>query len=200
MISSLRGRILAVSDGAVVIEVGGVGIRCEVPPSSVPDIVASAKDGEVTVATSLVVREDALTLYGFCDVDERDGFEILMTVSGIGPRLALGALSDIGLDELRRAVAQEDLKALEQISGVGRKTAQRMVLEIGDKLGTPALPDQPTSTAVDSGMRDAVEAALEQLGWPRAVAMRATSSLEGAYGSIEEMLRAALASLGANHA
>ena len=200
MISSLRGRILAVSDAAVVIDVGGVGMRCEVPPSAVSAIVDSAESGEVTVATSLVVREDSLTLYGFRDAEERDGFEVLMTVTGIGPRLALGALSDIGLDELRRAVAEKDLKTLERISGVGKKTAQRMVLEIGEKLGPPSTPSPTAPAGMDQGMTDAVQAALEQLGWPRAVATRTTSSLEGTYNSIEQMLRAALTSLGANHA
>ena len=199
MISSLTGPVLAVYDGALVIGVSGLGMRCEVPPSHMQQILdgASSPSAEITLFTTLIVREDSLTLYGFPAEAERDGFDVLMTVSGIGPRLALAALDELGIEELRRAVAQEDLKALQRISGVGNKTAQRMVLEIGDKLGLSAVgqPVSPTAS-VNEALRDAVEAGLEQLGWPRAVASRAVSSLEGTYDTPEAMLRAALESLG----
>ena len=194
MISSLTGTVGARGADWLQIVVSGVGLRVEVPKS-----LQFSSANEVTLQTSLIVREDSLTLFGFNTTEDRDGFEVLMSVSGIGPRLALAAIDTVGLNDLRRGVASGDLALLSRIPGVGKKTAQRMVLEIGEKLGPPTDPGvgaAPTSSAVAT-IREPVEAALEQLGWPRAVASRTLDQLPGEFTSVEEMLRAALAVLGA---
>ena len=194
VISSLTGTVGARGADWLQIVVSGVGLRVEVPKS-----LQFSSANEVTLQTSLIVREDSLTLFGFNTTEERDGFEVLMSVSGIGPRLALAAIDTVGLNDLRRGVASGDLALLSRIPGVGKKTAQRMVLEIGEKLGPPTDPGvgaAPTSSAVAT-IREPVEAALEQLGWPRAVASRTLDQLPGEFTSVEEMLRAALAVLGA---
>ena len=193
MISSLTGTVGIRSADWVQIVVSGVGFRVEIPKS------LQIASEEVTLQTSLIVREDSLTLFGFNTTEERDGFEVLMSVSGIGPRLALAAIDTVGLDDLRRGVASGDLALLSRIPGVGKKTAQRMVLEIGDKLGLPADTAGGVSSAstTTSTLREPVAAALEQLGWPRAIAERTLNELSGEFTSVEEMLRGALAILGA---
>lgn len=190
--------MLAASPGCIVVGVGGMGLRVEVPSSSADRLSKAAESREpVSLHTHLIVREDSLTLFGFESQDDRGAFETLMGVSGIGPRLALAAIDILGADGLRHAVGSSDLAALQRIPGVGKKTAQRMVLEIGDKLGPAAVAaDSQGPLPGDQAMRDSVEAGLEQLGWPRAIAQRAVESLEGDYANVESMLRAALANLG----
>ena len=193
MISSLTGTVGIRSADWVQIVVSGVGFRVEIPKS------LQIASEEVTLQTSLIVREDSLTLFGFNTTEERDGFEVLMSVSGIGPRLALAAIDTVGLDDLRSGVASGDLALLTRIPGVGKKTAQRMVLEIGDKLGLPAdtAGGGSSGSTTTSTLREPVAAALEQLGWPRAIAERTLNELSGEFTSVEEMLRGALAVLGA---
>ena len=135
MIAHLSGSVAGVSPDGAVIDVGGFGLRVQCTPGTL----ASLRLGEpARVATSLVVREDSLTLFGFGTDDERNVFELLQTASGVGPRLALAMLAVHSPDALRRAVATEDLKALTMVPGVGNKGAQRIVLEMKDKLGTPS--------------------------------------------------------------
>src|SRR5260370_16704755 len=123
-------------DGAV-IEVGGVGMRVQCTPGTL----ATLKPGEpAQVATSLVVREDSLTLYGFTSDDERNVFELLQTASGVGPRLALAMLAVHAPDALRRAVATDDLGALTMVPGIGKKGAEPIVLELRDRLAPPRGP------------------------------------------------------------
>lgn len=190
--------MLAASPGSVVVGVGGMGLKVEVPSSSANRLSTAASSREpVLLHTHLIVREDSLTLFGFESQDDRGAFETLMGVSGIGPRLALAAIDMLGADGLRRAVASSDLTALQRIPGVGKKTAQRMALEIGDKLGSVTVTAESQGPLPgNQAMRDSVEAGLEQLGWPRAVAQRAVESLEGEYADVESMLRAALANVG----
>src|SRR5436305_14098029 len=139
MIAHLNGTVAAVGLDGAVIEVGGVGLRVQ----CTPDTLAHLKPGEpARVATSLVVREDSLTLFGFGTDDERNVFELLQTASGIGPRIALAMLAVHSPDALRRAVAAEDIKALTMVPGIGTKGAQRIVLEMKDRLGAPS--DQAT--------------------------------------------------------
>src|ERR1700721_1629463 len=134
MIAQLRGTVAAVAPDGAVIEVGGVGMRVQCTPGTL----ATLTPGEsARVATSLVVREDSLTLYGFGSDDERNVFELLQTASGVGPRLALAMLAVHAPDALRRAVAAEDIKALTMVPGVGNKGAQRIILELKDRLGAP---------------------------------------------------------------
>ena len=157
----------------------------------------------VALHTSLVVREDSLTLFGFADDDEREVFEVVQTVSGVGPRLALAMLAVHPPDGLRRAVHDEDLKALERVPGIGRKGAQRIVLELRDRLGAPATLGSATpAPAASTDRRDQVVEALVGLGWNARTADDAvTSVLEGAPGpvgadEVAGVLRAALRTLG----
>ncbi len=132
MIASVRGRVLSIRLDAAVVEVGGVGLLVQATPATLAGLRVG---GEAELATTLVVREDALTLFGFADADERAVFEIVQTVSGIGPRLALAMLAVHTPDGLRAAVAGQDLAALTRVPGIGRKGAQRIVLELADRLG-----------------------------------------------------------------
>jgi holliday junction DNA helicase RuvA len=135
MIAHLDGVVTAVAPDAAVIDVGGVGLFVQCSPGTLAEL----RRGErAKVSTSLVVREDALTLYGFGSDDERNTFELLQTASGIGPRLALAMLATFSPDGLRRAVAGEDVTALTAVPGIGRKGAQRIVLELAGRLGSPA--------------------------------------------------------------
>ncbi|WP_099331989.1 Holliday junction branch migration protein RuvA [Actinomyces minihominis] len=195
MIASLTGSVLGSGIGWVHLGVNGVGFRVEVPQSAR----VAPHGAEVTLYTNLIVREDSLTLYGFDQPDDRDGFEVLMSVSGIGPRLALAAIDAIGLSALQRAVASQDLTTLQKIPGVGKKTAQRMVLEIGEKLGAPTVEAgvEPAAGATDSATRASVAVALEQLGWQRSLVERTLDELPEEYLDTESMLRAALSTLGA---
>ena len=137
MISHLDGLVAAIAPEGAVIEVGGVGLLVQATPGTL----ATLRSGErARVATSLVVREDALTLYGFASDDERDVFELLQTASGIGPRLALAMLASFSPDGLRQAIAAEDVTALTRVPGIGRKGAQRIVLELAGRLGSPGAP------------------------------------------------------------
>lgn len=193
MISSLTGPVGALGPGWAQIVVGGIGFRVEIPGAAV----MPPGSGEVTLHTSLIVREDSLTLFGFLTAADRDGFDVLLGVSGIGPRLALAAIDTLGLDALRAAVSQADLATLQKIPGVGKKTAQRMLLEIGDKLGASTLSAEATAPlSKTEDMRLAVQDALEQLGWPRPVAQKTLDDLTGEFTSTEDLLRAALVTLG----
>jgi holliday junction DNA helicase RuvA len=168
VIASVCGRVVAVTPSTAVVEVGGVGMQVQ----CVPDTLAELRLGaEATLATSLVVREDSLTLFGFADEDARAVFELLQTASGVGPKLAQAMLAVHPPDELRRAVATEDLVALTQVPGIGRKGAQRIVLELKDRLGAVGLSGR--SSAGRSGgngstagaWRDQVHTGLVGLGW-----------------------------------
>jgi holliday junction DNA helicase RuvA len=178
MIAHLRGTVAGVAPDGAVIEVGGVGMRVQCTPGTL----ATLKPGEpAQVATSLVVREDSLTLYGFTSDDERNVFELLQTASGVGPRLALAMLAVHTPDALRRAVSTEDLGALTMVPGIGRKGAQRIVLEMKDRLGPPGessdgLPFRTAPRA--SSWRDQVQSGLVNLGWPARDADQAIAALE----------------------
>ncbi|MDT0164805.1 Holliday junction branch migration protein RuvA [Actinotalea sp. AC32] len=164
MIASLRGRVASVRLDAVVVEVGGVGLLAYATPTTL----AGLRVGdEARLSSTLVVREDSLTLYAFADDDERDVFETVQTVSGVGPRLALAMLAVHTPDALRRAVADEDLAALQRVPGIGRKGAQRIVLELADRLGAPApvTTGGAQASAAAGDQRGQVVEALVGLGW-----------------------------------
>ncbi|MFI5079874.1 MAG: Holliday junction branch migration protein RuvA [Streptosporangiales bacterium] len=172
MISHLDGRVSAIAPEGAVIEVGGVGLLVQCTPGTL----ATLRPGErARVATSLVVREDALTLFGFAADDERDVFELLQTASGVGPRLALAMLAVFTPDALRRAVAAEDVTTLTRVPGIGRKGAQRIVLELAGRLGPPGVAGgqarQGQLAAAGPALpgaepwRDQVRAGLLNLGW-----------------------------------
>ena len=182
MIAHVDGTVSSVAPDGAVIDVGGVGLLVQCTPGTL----AGLRTGErARVATSLVVREDALTLYGFAAEDERNTFELLQTASGVGPRLALAMLAVFSPAALRRAVAAEDLAALTMVPGIGRKGAQRIVLELAGRLGSPG--DVPVSGPGAAGRgggaraaswRDQVRAGLVSLGWQAREADEAIAAVE----------------------
>jgi Holliday junction DNA helicase RuvA len=171
VIASVNGRVAAVSPDGAVVEVGGVGLSVQCTPGTI----ARLQVGETArLSTSLVVREDSLTLYGFADDDERSLFELLQTANGVGPRLAQAVLAIHPPREVRRAVSMGDLKALMQVPGIGRKGAERLVLELRDRLGAtttdtsldgPGLSGGAGSITPVAPWRDQLSAAIVGLGW-----------------------------------
>ncbi|MDQ3423449.1 MAG: Holliday junction branch migration protein RuvA [Actinomycetota bacterium] len=162
MIAFIRGHVAEVSLDSAVIEVGGLGIQVLCAPATL----AGLRVGEpVRLPTSMVVREDSLTLFGFADDDERVLFELLQTASGVGPRLAQAMLAVHGPDALRRAVATEDLVGLTAVPGIGRKGAQRIVLELKDRIGAVPATPSPVESSRGSAWREQVQGALLGLGW-----------------------------------
>lgn len=197
MIASVAGAVRVLRLDAAVIDVGGVGVLVHASPRTL----AGLRVGQLAhLATTLVVREDSLTLFGFVDDEERATFETLQTVSGIGPRLALAMLAVHEPQALRRAVATDDLAALRKVPGVGLKGAQRLVLELQGRLGAPgrtagAAPDP----AADEGWQGQVREALVGLGWPAKAADDAVAKVAPAPGEpvdVPAVLRAALQRLG----
>lgn len=220
MIASVRGLVLSAGLGSAVIEVGGVGLLLHTTAATA----ASLRPGtEATLTTTLVVREESLTLYGFADEDERTVFTQVQTVSGVGPRLALAMLAIHAPDGLRRAISGGDLAALTKVPGIGKKGAERIVLELRDKIGAPsgtvsAEVARPAADEASAQVRDA----LVGLGWssrqaeeaveavrPTVIGTEAGSGSNGSPGSngsssspgsngsnVSALLRAALRELG----
>jgi len=179
LIAHLSGCVAAVAPDGAVIEVGGVGLLVQCTPGTL----AGLRLGEhARLATSLVVREDSLTLYGFATDDERNTFELLQTASGVGPRLAQAMLAVLAPDALRRAVAAEDLATLTSVPGIGRKGAQRIVLELAGRLGAPADLGIPATSGTVSPAgpqwQDQVRAGLVSLGWQGREADQAIAAVE----------------------
>ncbi|HEV7871108.1 MAG: Holliday junction ATP-dependent helicase RuvA [Modestobacter sp.] len=185
MIASLTGRVAAVSPDGAVVEVGGVGLSVQCTPGTIARLTVGA---QARLSTSLIVREDSLTLYGFADDDERQLFELLQTANGVGPRLAQAVLAIHPPQEVRRAVSMGDLKALMQVPGIGKKGAERLVLELRDRLGVTT-----SDTQLDGGgtlpaglgpitpvapWRDQLAAAIVQLGWSSREAETALAALD----------------------
>ena len=199
MIASVRGSVQHIGLDRVVVEVGGVGMLLHTTPAT-----ASAQHlgREATLATTLVVREDSLTLYGFASDEERDIFEQVQTVSGVGPRLALAMLSVLAPDRLRAAVTGSDLATLTKVPGIGKKGAERIVLELRDKIGMPSAVAGTTPaapTAAGPSWRDQVTDALTGLGYSGKQAEDAVTAVAAsapADPNVSEMLRAALRELG----
>ncbi|WP_215523235.1 Holliday junction branch migration protein RuvA [Varibaculum prostatecancerukia] len=199
MITHLSGTIEEVRLDKATIDVAGVGYTFFATPATLSTLEAGK---QVKVLTHLVVREDAWLLFGFAGRDERDIFSTLITVSGIGPKLALAALAVFSPDELRAAVSQSDLTALTQIPGVGKKSAQRILVEIGDKLGEPSEAGTPPTGGIGSAGKEEVCHALEQLGWRTPLAQKAVNEAAEAnpQAGVPELLRGALQLLGKHHA
>jgi Holliday junction DNA helicase RuvA len=201
VIAFVRGRVESVSLDSAVVEVGGVGLQLMCTPGTL----AGLRPGqEARLPTSMVVREDSLTLFGFTDDDERALFELLQTASGVGPKLAQAMLAVHGPDALRRAVAGDDLVALTKVPGIGRKGAQRIVLELKDRIGAPAATGSPGSApvappaAAGDQWRDQVYQALLGLGWSARDAESAVDAVSDQAGDVPDvsaLLRAALRSL-----
>jgi Holliday junction DNA helicase RuvA len=212
VIASVSGKVAAVSPDGAVVEVGGIGLAVQCTPGTI----ARLQVGEpARLSTSLVVREDSLTLYGFADDDERSLFELLQTANGVGPRLAQAVLAIHPPREIRRAVSMGDLKALMQVPGIGKKGAERLVLELRDRLGATtsdtsldgpsALPAGAAPLTPVARWRDQLTSALVGLGWSAREADSALTALEPvaaeqleSTGSVEVavLLRQALQILG----
>ena len=188
MIASVAGVVASVQPSSVVVEVGGVGISV----ACTPQTAASASRGDaLALHTSLVVREDSLTLYGFPDAEQRDVFELVQTVSGVGPRTALAVLATMTPDGLRQSIAAEDVASLTRVPGIGTKGAQRLIIELKDRLrGVPRPGEQPSGDGAET-----VRSALMSLGWPARDADRAVAAVSGDAeddADVAQLLRAAL--------
>jgi len=197
MIGFLRGKLVEAMPTQVIVEVHGVGYEALIPLSSFDKLPAPGT--EVKLLTHLAVREDAHVLYGFMTAAEREMFRLLVnTVSGIGPKIALNVLSGMNVTALRGAVSNGDVKALSQISGVGRKTAERIVVELKDKIGAAgaweALSAQRGLSEEDQKLNDAV-LALMALGFKQIEAHDSARAAQGALGpqaTVEDLVRASL--------
>ncbi|MFF1633245.1 Holliday junction branch migration protein RuvA [Leifsonia sp. NPDC058248] len=198
MISSLRGTVLSASGGTAVIEVGGVGFSVQLTP----DHVLSLRIGdEAFVMTSLIVREDALSLFGFADVEQLQVFELLTGVSGVGPKSAIGVLSVLSPDQIAEAVAADDDAPFRKVSGIGPKTAKLIVVSLSGKLVVTRRAPVARASAAPSSVGDSVLVALVGLGWPEKVAAEAVAEVitdtdEKLRDSVQTLLRLTLARLG----
>lgn len=197
MITFLHGKLVEALPTQVIVDVGGVGYEVLIPLSSFDKL--PAPGGELKILTHLVVREDAHVLYGFMSTGERELFRLLINaVSGIGPKTALNILSGINVAAFRGAVSSGDVKMLSQVSGVGKKTAERIVIELKDKIGKAgALEASSAERALsipDQKINDAV-LALMALGFKQPEAhdsVRAAQAVLGVQASVEELVRASL--------
>ncbi|MFF4103963.1 Holliday junction branch migration protein RuvA [Streptomyces sp. NPDC001903] len=202
MIAFVSGTVAALAPTLAVIEVGGVGMAVQCTPNTI----AGLRTGETArLATSLVVREDSLTLYGFADDDERQVFELLQTASGVGPRLAQAMLGVHSPDALRLAVSTGDEKSLTAVPGIGKKGAQKLLLELKDKLGAPLVGAQRAPVATGPApWTEQLAAALIGLGYASREAEEAVSAVtpqaeaaiaSGGSAPVPQLLRAALQTL-----
>ena len=195
MIAFVKGHVAQVTLSSAVLEVGGVGLELMCTPGTL----ATLRTGQVaTLPTSMVVREDSLTLFGFLDEDEKGVFELVQTASGVGPKLAQAMLAVLSPDTLRVAVACDDVKTLTKVPGVGQKVAQRIILELKDRLGTPIGPASTAAVRSQDSWRDQVHQGLTGLGWPAREADRAVESVADQAGDspdVGALLRAALRTL-----
>ncbi|MBW1637572.1 Holliday junction branch migration protein RuvA [Microbacterium resistens] len=196
MISSLRGTVLATASDSVVVEVGGVGFSVAVPG----DVAHTARVGEqILLHTSLIVREDSLSLFGFAEATELEVFGHLLSVTGVGPKSALGVLSHLSVDQIAAAVADDDDAPFRRVSGIGPKTAKLIVVQLAGKLAPPA--PAPAASSAPTEIVQQLVAALVGLGWSEKVAAEAAAqSTDGAsateLGSVSLLLRRTLATLG----
>lgn len=204
MISYLTGNIEYISEDYVILDVGGIGYEVKVSPSTAQQLMSSDREEPVRVYTYMLVREDMIALYGFMTRDDLELFKVLITVSGIGPKGALSILSGMSSDDLRFAIVTGDTKAISKAPGVGRKTAERIILDLRDKISAqmeddsrdflesgelpgenPGGPETEHSNAADA------VAALVALGYPRTEAARAVRQCQEA-GDTEAILKEAL--------
>lgn len=195
MIAFVRGEVAALTLTSAVLEVGGVGLEVMCTPGTL----ATLRPGHLaTLPTSMVVREDSLTLFGFVDDDEKAAFELVQTASGVGPKLAQAMLAVLSPDDLRRAVASDDVKTLTRVPGIGQKGAQRIILELKDRIGLPVGGRSDAPVSAIPAWRDQVTQGLLGLGWSAKDADHAVESVAPQAGDspdVGALLRAALRSL-----
>lgn len=195
MIAFVRGRVAAVTLSSAVLEVGGVGLELMCTPGTL----AGLRPGhEATLPTSMVVREDSLTLFGFSDDDEKSTFELVQTASGVGPKLAQAMLAVLSPDGIRVAIAGDDVKTLTKVPGIGQKGAQRIILELKDRIGAPTGAAGVAAVAPQAPWRDQVAQGLIGLGYNAKDADKAVDAVAdqaGASPDVGALLRAALQTL-----
>lgn len=200
MIAFVRGTVAAVGLTSAVLEVGGVGLELHCTPNTLAGL---SRGGEALLPTSMVVREDSMTLFGFADEDERQTFELVQTASGVGPKVAQAMLAVLDPDTIRRAVSSDDVKTLTTVPGIGQKGAQRIILELRDRIGAPGATStagiavNPASAAAWQGQ---VHGGLVGLGWSGKEADRAVAAVAGEAEQmpapdVAKLLRLALQSL-----
>ena len=195
MIAFVKGHVAQVTLSSAVLEVGGVGLELMCTPGTL----ATLRTGQVaTLPTTMVVREDSMTLFGFLDEDEKTVFELVQTASGVGPKLAQAMLAVLSPDSLRVAVAGDDVKTLTKVPGIGQKVAQRIILELKDRLRTPVGSVVAPAARGQDAWRDQVHQGLTGLGWPAREAERAVDAVADQAGDrpdVGALLRAALQTL-----
>ena len=190
MIGRIRGQLVAVELQTVLVDASGVGYEVEVPTSALDDLPAGG--GEVTLHTHFVVRDDAQQLYGFGTKGERDLFRALLRISGVGPRLALSVISSVDIGDLAMAAAENDISRLVRVPGVGRKTAERMLLELKDRLAELDIAAPAGRGAAPDAAAAEAERALVALGYRAGEASRAVAGVAAAGLSTEQIVREAL--------
>ena len=194
MIASVRGEVIDVALDHAVIEAAGVGYKVMATPSTLSTL---RRGAEARLIVAMIVREDSMTLYGFADADARDLFSTLLGVSGVGPKIALATLAVYDANALRQALADGDVTALTRVPGIGKRGAERLVLELRDKIG-PGSPTGGTVAAVGHAVRSPVVEALVGLGFAAKQAEEATDKVlaKDSEATTSSALRAALSILG----
>ena len=197
MIASVRGVVAAIAADSAVIEIGGVGLQVQCAPGTLAGLRTGA---EARLATSMVVREDSLTLYGFADDDEKHLFELLQTASGVGPRLAQAVLAVHQPETVRRAIAGGDLATLTRVPGIGKKGAERLVLELRDRIGALPTGDGTAAGLLSGAWQEQVRQGVLALGWSAAQADQAVAAvaetIDGEVPPVPVLLRQAIRLLG----
>jgi Holliday junction DNA helicase RuvA len=195
MIAFVRGEVAEVTLNSAVLEVGGVGLELMCTPHTL----ATLRTGQIAMLpTSMVVREDSLTLFGFVDDDEKQVFELVQTASGVGPKLAQAMLAVLTPDAVRRAVAGDDVRTLTAVPGIGQKGAQRIILELKDRIGAPFTGGAAVRVVASEPWRDQVQQGLVGLGWAAKDADKAIDAVADQAGErpdVAALLRAALRTL-----
>jgi Holliday junction DNA helicase RuvA len=197
MIAFVRGEVAAVTLSSAVLEVGGVGLELMCTPGTLATLRVGTP---ATLPTSMVVREDSLTIFGFLDEDEKQVFEIVQTASGVGPKVAQAIVAVMSPDDVRRAITTEDVKALTRVPGIGQKGAQRIILELKDRIGPPVGVHHPAASAAPAteAWRDQVHQGLVGLGWSAKESEKAVEAVAPDAGDAPDvgaLLRAALRTL-----
>lgn len=190
MIGRIEGQLVEVTDNVLLVAVGGIGYEVEVTHNVLAEL--PGRDKAVRLYTHFVVREDAQQLYGFSSRAERDLFRVLIRISGVGPKLALALISSMSLAELAAAVRADDVDVLVRVPGVGRKKAERLLVELRDKLPDSVVPGPVPVTAAGNRAEQDAEEALVSLGYRPPEAARLVASIRHEGDSVEALVRAAL--------
>ena len=190
MIGRLTGVLIESAPGQLLLDVGGVGYEVEISLTTYAQVLE--REGPVTVHTHLVVRDDAHLLYGFASAGEREMFRTLIKVNGVGPRMALGILSGLDSASFARAVTGNDVKALTALPGVGKKTAERLIIEMRDKVGSFDMSGTDNLSKITNSVIEDAESALIGLGYRPQEAARAVSLVSDPAEDVESLIRQAL--------